>query len=56
MGMMDRHFGCDGWHHPCVPNASYKVLRGWGGMCVTSNQTFVLNKTFISWMLIDSDK
>ena len=25
-------------------------------ICVTSNQTFASNKTFILWMLIDSDK
>ena len=25
-------------------------------ICVASNQTFVSNKTFISWTLIDSDK
>ena len=27
-----------------------------GRICVALNQTLVPNKTFISWMLIDSDK
>ena len=33
-----------------------KLARGLPVACVASNQTFVSNKTFISWMLINSDK
>ena len=32
------------------------TLLGQAGIYVASNQTFILSKTFILWMLIDSDK